>query len=102
MDNPRTLMHRRTMIKHGFSIELQIATIFSQVFSQREKISLKYGSLFPDSYLFWGGGFPWGFPHFPYIIKQYFIHLDCMGDFYPSFHNPGCPKLGLRGGVRMN
>ena len=98
MHSPRMMMHRRTMNMHGCSTELQIAAIFSQVFAQREKNSLKYGSLFPDYLLILRVGvFLWGFPHFPYFIKQYFIHLDYMGDFWPSCQGPSCPKLGLRG-----
>ena len=45
MQSPRMLMHRKTLILHGFSLELQIAAIFSQVFAQRGFFSLKY-SLF--------------------------------------------------------
>ena len=61
----KMLMHRRTMILHGCSTELQIVAIFSQVFVQREIFSLKYGSSFPDYLLILRGVFPWGFSHFP-------------------------------------
>ena len=37
------------------------------------------------------------FSPFSLFIKEYFIHLYCMGDFWPNFQGPSCPKLGLRG-----
>ena len=61
MHSLEILMHRRTMILHGCSTELQIVAIFSQVFAQKEKIYLKYGSLFPDYLLILRGGFPMRF-----------------------------------------
>ena len=101
MHSPRMIMDRRTNIFHYCSTEMQIAAIFSQVFAQRENFSLKYGSLFLDYLLYFEGGFPMNFSHFPYFIKHYFIHLDCMGDFWPSFQGPSCQKLGLRGVLEL-
>ena len=77
MHSPKMLMHRRTMILHGCSTELQIATIFSQVFAQRETFSLKYGSLFLDYLLILRGVFPMMFSQFSLVYQEtfYFIYI---------------------------
>ena len=70
MHSPMILVHTRTSILHYCSIEMHIAAIFSQVFSQEEFFSLTYGCLFPDlpaSFEGEGGGewVPMRFPPFP-------------------------------------
>ena len=102
MHSPRMLMHKRAMILHGCSTEFQITTIFSQVFAQRNLFSLKY-SLFPNYLLILRRVFSHDvFPIFLILLRNNLFHLYCMGDFFPSFQGPSCPKLGIRGGVRIN
>ena len=99
MHSARMLMHIRTKILHYCSTKLHILAKFSQGFAQREKNSLKYGSLFPDYLLILRGGSHEVFPIFLILLRKILCHLDCMGDFLPSCQGPSCPNLGLRGGV---
>ena len=110
MHSIRMLMHKepRFCIIAPQSCRLQ-QYFHKFLLKDNNKKTLKYGSLFPDSCLFsrgrrrarGAGGFSMRFSPFPQFIKQFLFSLDCMGDFWPSFQGPSCPKLGLRGVLRL-
>ena len=67
MHNPRMLMHKRTMILHGCSIEMQIATKFYKFLPKEENFLLSI-ACFPHSLLILrerGEGVPIRFSPFP-------------------------------------